>query len=219
MPAVGQQPPPRQPGRLVAEKAIASNRRAPGLRRQPKVAYSPDRSVPGAKPIHSGGTVKGKKHDVSLHQCAAYLYEHRAKAAPGSFTIETAQGQEIVLSVTEAIFGEDPLYIQSGPKGRSYRQGKFKFVNRWASRHMQGEDLTTNAVGAGGAQKTHKFPPLSPTAKRQLRSALKNKKSHSLMRAQGVVNAKRAKKNKRLIMSAKTVANIAHGDLHHYSPL
>ena len=180
MPAVGKQTPPRQPGRLVAEKAIAGgNRRAPGLRRQPAVAYSPVKSAPRAKTVHSGGSVKGKKHDVNLHQCVAYLYEHRANAAPGSFTIETAQGQEIVLSVTKAIFGQEPLYTQSGPKGQSYRQGKFKFVNRWASKHMQGEDLATNAAGAGGAQKTHKFPPLSPTAKKQLRSALRKKTSGS----------------------------------------
>jgi hypothetical protein len=39
------------------------------------------------------------------------VYEHKAKVAPGSFTIETAQGQEIVYFVTEAIFGHDPLYI------------------------------------------------------------------------------------------------------------
>ena len=113
--------------------------------------------MPKTKPVHIGGTAKGKKHDVSLHQCAAYMYECKAKAVPGSFTIGTAQGQEVVRSVMDAIFGQDPLYIQSGPKGQSYRQTKFKFVNRWASKHMHDEDLTTNAAGAGGAQAGDRF--------------------------------------------------------------
>ena len=73
--------------------------------------YFPNKSVPTTKPVHIDGNAKGQKHNVSMHQCVVYVYEHKAKVAPGCFTIETAQGQEIVHFVTEAIFGHDLFYI------------------------------------------------------------------------------------------------------------
>jgi hypothetical protein len=110
-----------------------------GLRRLAAVDYSPQKVSSKVTPRQQlqpakskGGTTKGTKYDLQLRHVVAYMYEMNMNASPEPFTFDTKEGQDLVRHVVEVVFGDTPAYQQTGSKGRSHRQGKIKFVHRWA---------------------------------------------------------------------------------------
>ena len=183
---------PKARGRLLHKMA-----RSAGTVKQAGVSYSPS-------PVKKVRAHSGSGHDLSLRGIVVGLYKRRVSASPTKMTADSPEGSLAIQEIARAVL---PDKMQD----KRQRNNAVKFVRNWARKFdLDPEvDPDKNKKGAGG--RGNRGDEVTASAKKQLRKAIKQKKTRTVKRALRKVNMDRLKKGKRVIKSHVSAWNVLNG--------